>query len=251
MAGGSVSIRILVIAAALPDHYLWRDAAAKAAVPIDLEILEVAPAASLLARTRADICLLDAELSDAQKAILIKAARTAHASTLIFVIGPKDSPRPPGVDGLLLKPEDQGQADKQLELCVRARIPTRVLIVDDSSTMRSIVRKILQASHFAFEIHDATEGNAALELVRNKKFGIIFLDYNMPGLNGFETLSEIKRLNPAVAVVMMTSTLDAGLAGRAKAAGALAFLKKPFYPADIDETLERYYGLNNAQQIYV
>jgi CheY-like chemotaxis protein len=110
--------------------------------------------------------------------------------------------------------------------------------------MRSIVRKILQASHFAFDIHEAAEGNAALERLRTTKFGIIFLDYNMPGLNGIETLSEIKRLNPAVAVVMMTSTLDNAIADRAHAAGALAFLKKPFYPADIDATLERYYGLS-------
>jgi len=49
-----------------------------------------------------------------------------------------------------------------------------------------------------------------------------------------------------VAVVMMTSTLDNAIADRAHAAGALAFLKKPFYPADIDRLLERYYGLHTA-----
>jgi CheY-like chemotaxis protein len=65
----------------------------------------------------------------------------------------------------------------------------------------------------------------------------------MPGLNGFDTLTGIKQDNPNVAVVMMTSTLDNGIADRAHAAGALAFLKKPFYPADINATLERYYGL--------
>ena len=86
--------------------------------------------------------------------------------------------------------------------------------------------------------------SAALERLRTEKFGIVFLDYNMPGLNGFETLLEIKRESPNVAVVMMTSTLDNAIADRANAAGALAFLKKPFYPADVDALLERYYGLN-------
>jgi CheY-like chemotaxis protein len=62
-------------------------------------------------------------------------------------------------------------------------------------------------------------------------------------------LLEIKRLNPAVAVVMMTSTVDDALAERAHAAGALAFLKKPFFPADIDATLERYYGLNGRAYV--
>jgi FixJ family two-component response regulator len=43
---------------------------------------------------------------------------------------------------------------------------------------------------------------------------------------------------------MMTSTFDQALAERARVAGALAFLKKPFYPADIDAVLERHYGLD-------
>lgn len=72
---------------------------------------------------------------------------------------------------------------------------------------------------------------------------MVFLDDNRPGFNGFETLSEIKHANPGVAVVMMTSTLDNAVAGRAHAADALAFLKKPFYPADVDALLERHSGL--------
>jgi CheY-like chemotaxis protein len=247
MAGESASLRILLIAAALPDHQLWRQAAAKASVPIELEILEVAPAATLLARVRVDICLLDADLSDAQKAILIKAAHAALSKPLVFIIGPKDSTRPEHVDGILAKPGNHDEAFKNVQLCIRAKIPTRVLIVDDSGTMRSIVRKILQASHFAFEIREAAEGQTALELLGHHKFGIVFVDYNMPGLNGFETLAEIKRLNPAVAVVMISSTLDTAVGDRARAAGALAFLKKPFFPADIDATLERYYGLSSTK----
>jgi len=251
MAGESASLRILLIAAALPDHQLWRQAAAKASVPIELEILEVAPAATLLARVRVDICLLDAELSDAQKTILIKAAHAAPSKPVVFIIGPKTSTRPEGVDGILEKPANPEEAHKKVQLCIRAKIPTRVLIVDDSGTMRSIVRKILQASHFAFDVQEAEEGNAALELLRHHKFGMVFVDYNMPGLNGIETLAEIKRINPAVAVVMISSTLDSAVAERAHAAGALAFLKKPFFPADIDATLERFYGLSSAAKVYV
>jgi len=66
----------------------------------------------------------------------------------------------------------------------------------------------------------------------------------MPGFNGIETLKEILRHKQEVAVVLMTSSLDAALAERAHAAVAFAFLKKPFYPADIDAILERYFGLN-------
>lgn len=247
MAGDLISLRMLVAATASPDHALWRQAVAKAPVPIELEILEVAQAATLLARARTDVCILDADLSDAHKSILIKAARAAPPPPLIFMTGPQSASRPDGIDGVVARPANAEEADNLVQLCIRAKIPTRVLVVDDSGTMRSIVKKILLASHFSLNIQEASEGTAALERLRSEKFGIVFLDYNMPGLNGFETLTEIKRESPNVAVVMMTSTLDNAIADRAHAAGALAFLKKPFYPADVDATLERYYGLNVAR----
>jgi CheY-like chemotaxis protein len=142
------------------------------------------------------------------------------------------------------RPAKAVDACKLVEICVRGKVPTGVLIVDDSSTMRSIVRKILTASRFALDVHEATEGIAALEQLGTGKFGLVFLDYNMPGLNGFETLSEIKRLAPDVSVVIMTSTVDKAVAERARSSGALAFLKKPFYPADIDTILLRHFGLH-------
>ena len=112
--------------------------------------------------------------------------------------------------------------------------------------MRSIVRKILSASRFALDINEAEEGIAALNQLRSGNFDMVFLDYNMPGLNGFETLSEIKRENPKVAVVMMTAKTDDAIASRARAGGALAFLKKPFYPTDIDAVLLRFYGMSTS-----
>ena len=181
---------------------------------------------------------------EADRAAIIQAARGAARPPLVFLSAPPDSPRPEGVNGILPKPASLDAARKAVEICVRAKIPTRVLIVDDSGTMRSIVRKILSQSRFSLDMHEAAEGIAALNELRSGKFGMVFLDYNMPGLNGFETLSEIKRENPKVAVVMMTSTVDNAIADRAHQAGALAFLKKPFYPADIDNVLERYYGLH-------
>ena len=71
----------------------------------------------------------------------------------------------------------------------------------------------------------------------------MFLDYNMPGLNGVETLAEIKRQSPQPAG--RDHDLDGGRRGRGAgaAAGAAAFLKKPFYPADIDAVLHRIFGL--------
>jgi CheY-like chemotaxis protein len=235
---------MMVVGAAPPDEELWRQATALASVMIELATHDAASAAPKLSKTGADICVLDGALPDPHKAAVIAAARAASPAPLVFISAPNGAPRLEGIDGQLSKPATVEDARKLVEICIRAKFPTRVLVVDDSGTMRSIVRKILSASRFTMDIHDAAEGRAALELLRGGKFGMVFLDYNMPGLNGFETLSEIKRETPNVAVVIMTSTLEAGVAERARAAGALAFLKKPFYPSDIDAMLERYYGLH-------
>ena len=243
MSDDLLSLRMMVIAASRPDQELWRQAAAMASVPIEFANHDPVSGAAALAKGGADICVLDGGLTDADQAAVIKAARAAQPAPLLFVSASRGSVRYEGVDGVLTKPANVDDARKQAEICIRARMPTRVLIVDDSGTMRSIVRKILAASRFALDVHEAAEGIAALSQLRSGNFGMVFLDYNMPGLNGIETLLEIKRENPNVAVVMMTSTLDNAVADRARASGALAFLKKPFYPADIDATLARHFGL--------
>jgi CheY-like chemotaxis protein len=130
-----------------------------------------------------------------------------------------------------------------IEGCVTLKVPSRVLVVDDSSTMRNIVRKILAGCRFPLEISEAGEGVEALKQIGTDNFDFVFLDYNMPGLNGYEMLIEIKRQHPRVGVVLMTSSQDEALAARARAAGAAAFLKKPFYPADIDAVLYACRGL--------
>jgi CheY-like chemotaxis protein len=127
---------------------------------------------------------------------------------------------------------------------MRLKVPSRVLVVDDSTTIRSIVRKILNGCRFPLEIFEAEDGIDALKQVNAGKFDVIFLDYHMPGLDGIEMLAQLKQQQPQVEVVMMTSTLDTAVAQRARAAGAAAFLKKPFYPSDVDAVL---YGVHRLR----
>lgn len=244
MSGDLVSLRMMVVAASEPVQAIWRQGAGRVALPVEFWASNAAAAIASLAGPGADICVVDDDLAAADKTAVIEAARAAKPPPLIFVSASAGAPRPAGVDGVIARPKTQEEAHGLAEVCVRTKVPTRVLIVDDSGTMRSIVRKILSQSRFSLDMSEAAEGIAALNELRSGKFGLVFLDYNMPGLNGFETLSEIKRESANVAVVMMTSTLDNAIADRAHQAGALAFLKKPFYPADIDSVLERYYGLH-------
>jgi CheY-like chemotaxis protein len=108
--------------------------------------------------------------------------------------------------------------------------------------MRAIIRKALAGTRFPLDVSEADQGLAALKLLRESDFDILFLDYNMPDFNGLETLAELKRERRNVTVVMISSSQDEELADRARTLGA-AFLKKPFFPADIEAVLSRFYGL--------
>jgi CheY-like chemotaxis protein len=246
MSGDLVSLRMLLVAAAPSQRDLWQKASVMASVPVEFASESAADSISALQNGGVDICVLDSALSDGDKAAVTQVARMARPAPLLIASVARGGKRPDDVDAMLVRPANVEDAHKLVEICVRAKIPTRVLIVDDSRTTRSLVRKILSASRFALDVHEAPEGTAALEQLRNGRYDMVFLDYNMPGLNGVETLSEIKRLTPNVSVVMMTSTVNEDVIERAQASGALAFLKKPFYPADIDTVLERHFGLHAA-----
>lgn len=246
MSGDLVSLRMVVVGATLQHQDLWREGAAQASVPIDFESGDAGAAKVALSKGGVDICVLDAAMDDDGRASVIKAAWARQPAPLIFVSAPRGSARPEKTDGLLPVPANAVDACKLVETCIRAKMPTRVLIVDESDSLRGIVRKILAASRFALEIFEAADSTAALDHLHANGVGVVFLDYNMRGLNGADILLGIKRARPDVAIVMMTSALFRGASGRPHLSGALGFLKKPFYPADVDAVLERYFGLHGS-----
>jgi len=176
-----------------------------------------------------------------ERGVICKAARGCKERPLIIIIGGDGDDTE--IDGRIRRPVTAEEAGAILEGCIRARLPTRALIIDDSSRMRGIIRKILGACRFPVQVSEAHDGMRALEDLRGGKFDIVFLDCSMPGVDGFAVLSELQRLEPRVAVVMMTSTDDLAVAARAYAGGATAFLKKPFFPADVDRVLYDFHGI--------
>jgi DNA-binding NtrC family response regulator len=242
MSHDLVSLTMTVIGMADAERELWREAATMSSIPVDFSICDAADGVAALGNGGADICILDGTLPEPVMATTLTSIGALRPAPHVFVCAGRQGPRPDGVMSVLEKPATADEARKIVERCLRTKMPTRVLIVDDSGTLRSIVRKILSASRFPLDTHEAGEGRAALERLRRENFGIVFLDHNMPGLDGLATLCEIKRETPDVAVVMMTTTVEEPVVERARAAGAFGFLKKPFYPADIDRVLDRYYG---------
>ena len=71
-----------------------------------------------------------------------------------------------------------------LKTYCRVTVPSNALVVDDSATVRRIIKKVLASSIFNIDVTDAADGQAALDLCDSGEFDVVFLDCNMPGLPG-------------------------------------------------------------------
>jgi CheY-like chemotaxis protein len=249
MSDDFVSVRILVVCAAEQDGELLRQGATLAVIPPHFSHVATAAAArAALAEGNVDIALLDTAMAERDMKEVFKAVRSARNPPSVVMVAPSreeaaDLASAGVADAIVVKPAKLPDAKALIESCVRLKVPSRVLVVDDSITMRSIVRKILSGCRFPLEIFEADDGIDALKQISTGKFDFVFLDYNMPGLNGLEMLSQLKQQHPRMEVVVMTSAQDEALAARAREAGAAGFLKKPFYPSDVDTILHACYRL--------
>jgi two-component system chemotaxis response regulator CheY len=102
------------------------------------------------------------------------------------------------------------------------------LIVDDSSVIRKVARRILEG--FDFKIAEAENGETALFLCRQAMPDAILLDWNMPVMDGYEFLRQLRRLpgGDAPKVVFCTTENDVATIARALRAGANEYIMKPF-----------------------
>lgn len=250
MSEDLVSVQILAAFGSSQDCELLRQAAGWAPVPVDVVEGDGAEAAcALLASRDIDVAFLDACTPAADLAACLTAARSARRQPFVILVASSAAEfkaAGAAADGIVAKPARIEQAQVLVQRCIQLRLPSRVLVVDDSLTMRAIVCKLLQGTRFPLQITEAQDGIGALKAIASNKYDFVFLDYNMPGLNGIETLSEIKRQYPRIQVVIMTSAQDEAVADRARSTGAAAFLKKPFYPADIEAVLHAIYGLRDS-----
>jgi two-component system, chemotaxis family, chemotaxis protein CheY len=102
------------------------------------------------------------------------------------------------------------------------------LVVDDSSVIRKIARRILEEMNF--QVIDAEDGEKALEACRRELPDAVLLDWNMPVMDGFEFLGNLRRLpgGDAPKVVFCTTENDMDHIARAMNAGANEYIMKPF-----------------------
>jgi two-component system, chemotaxis family, chemotaxis protein CheY len=115
-----------------------------------------------------------------------------------------------------------------------------VLIVDDSAAIRKILQRVLRKTRMVIgEIHEAGNGQEALESLKTRSVGLVLSDINMPKMDGLQLLAAMKdspewRLIP---VVMITTEGGETRVGEAVRLGASGYVRKPFTADQIKEKL--------------
>ena len=114
-----------------------------------------------------------------------------------------------------------------------------VLVVDDYNTMIRIIRNLLKQLGFE-NIDDASDGSAALNKMRSKKYGLVISDWNMEPMTGYELLREV-RADPNLATtpfIMITAESKTENVIAAKKAGVNNYIVKPFNAATLKTKIE-------------
>lgn len=122
----------------------------------------------------------------------------------------------------------------------------KLMIVDDSSTMRKIIMRVLRQADIACEsILEASNGVEALQvLTSNPDIQLILSDVNMPEMNGIDLVKNVREKHDAKKVPIIMITTEGGEAMRNKAMenGANGYVSKPFTPETIRSALEPFVG---------
>lgn len=113
-----------------------------------------------------------------------------------------------------------------------------IVIADDDRTTRAILRTMLSQNFFNV-IGEANDGEEAVKLCLELKPQIVFLDIDMPKLNGHEVTKKIREQYADIGVVIISALATAGNVKDAIQAGANAFVVKPFSPARVNEAIDQ------------
>ena len=112
------------------------------------------------------------------------------------------------------------------------------LVVDDSSVIRKVARRILEG--LQFQIIEAEDGEQALQACQNQLPDAVLLDWNMPKMDGYEFLRQLRRMpgGDAPRVVFCTTENDVAHIARALHAGANEYIMKPFDKEIVEAKLQ-------------
>ena len=115
----------------------------------------------------------------------------------------------------------------------------RILVVDDSPSIRYIIKTMINKLGF-YEVNDAPNGETALRKLKLHRYHLVISDWNMPRMSGIELLNAIRNDDElkAIPVIMVTAEATKDNVETAAALGINGYITKPFTPAKMDALLK-------------
>jgi len=107
-------------------------------------------------------------------------------------------------------------------------VASRILIVDDASFMRNVLKDIIKSNGLASEIFEAADGIEGVKAFQKIKPDLVTMDVNMPRADGIQALRAILKIDPLAKVIMITSVEEKHIVQDAIKLGARDYVVKPF-----------------------
>ena len=122
----------------------------------------------------------------------------------------------------------------------------KVLIVDDEERFRTTMCKLLTVR--GLEVFTLGEGKEALKELREKSYDVIILDVRMPEMTGIQVMTELRKLDPFIEVIIMTGYASVDTAKKIMELGAYDYMLKPYNVEELMEKIEAAYDRKCARQ---
>ena len=247
MSGDLVSLRLFLVSAAPPHNDLWREGAALARCRSNSRRWMPPPPKPGCAAAASISASWTANLTRSDKTSVIKAARARKtgAVALCYRTARQRAPRRRRRrGGQTRRRHRRAQGDRDLHPRQNAHPGSRSSTIPKPCAA-SCARSWRPAASNWTSTRPRTAAPRSIDCAAANRRGVSRLQHAGPQRRRHLARTSSGE-SPQAAIVMMSSSLKRGASGRPHSSGALGFLKKPFYPADVDAVLERHFGLREA-----
>jgi DNA-binding NtrC family response regulator len=104
---------------------------------------------------------------------------------------------------------------------------SKILIIEDEAAIRRVLKKIISEENDAYQVEEAEDGLAGMEMIMNKDYDLVLCDIKMPKMDGVEVLEKVKKVKPETPMVMISGHGDLDTAVNTMRLGAFDYISKP------------------------
>jgi len=104
---------------------------------------------------------------------------------------------------------------------------SRILIIEDEAAIRRVLKKIISEESDAYQVEEAEDGLAGMDLIKNNDYDLILCDIKMPKMDGVEVLEKTQKIKPEIPILMISGHGDLDTAVNTMRMGAFDYISKP------------------------